>query len=166
MVDIFDRNFQEYIVLLNEYKVEYILVGGMAVNIHGYRRTTGDMDLFVNPTRENHLKLAKVHRDFGMHMGEMEDIHNFLDTDKYDVYTFGVSPIQIDIMTKCKGINFKTALRSSIVAKINENLSIVVINYPNLIKIKKAANRLRDQADIYELERIKKAEKHRKGFSN
>jgi hypothetical protein len=163
MSNIFDHNFQEYIQLLNEHEVEYILVGGMAVNIHGYRRTTGDMDLFVNPTRENHLKLSKVHRDFEMHMGEMEDINNFLDTDKYDVYTFGVSPIQIDVMTKCKGIDFKTARSSSIVTKIEDHLSIVVINYNDLIKTKKATNRLRDQVDIQELGKIKKAKG--KGFS-
>lgn len=33
-----------------------MLLGGMAVNLHGYRRSTGDMDLFVNPTKENDMR--------------------------------------------------------------------------------------------------------------
>jgi len=57
MPDIFNQDFLEYIELLNKHNVEYVLVGGIAVNIYGYRRSTGDMDLFVNPTKENHLKL-------------------------------------------------------------------------------------------------------------
>ena len=57
----------------------------MAVNIHGYRRSTGDMDLFVNSNEVNHKKLKKVHLEFGMHMGEMEFLENFVNTDKYDV---------------------------------------------------------------------------------
>ncbi len=96
MSDIFNKDFLEYIQLLNNHEVEYILLGGMAVNLHGYRRASGDMDIFVNPTKENHKKLFEVHREFGMFMGEMESLSNFLDTKKYDVYTFGVSPIQID----------------------------------------------------------------------
>jgi len=52
MADIFNNDFLEYIDLLNKHNVEYLLVGGMAVNLHGYRRATGDMDIFVNPTKE------------------------------------------------------------------------------------------------------------------
>ena len=88
------------------------MVGGIAVNIHGYRRSTGDMDLFVNPTKENHLKLKLAHNEFGMMMGEMEKSENFTDTVKFDVYTFGVSPVQIDVMTACKGITFDEAFNS------------------------------------------------------
>ncbi len=83
--NIFNPDFTDYIELLNKHQVEYMLVGGMAVNVHGYRRSTGDMDLFVNPTEANHIKLKMVHFEFGMFMGEMELLSNFLDTKKYDV---------------------------------------------------------------------------------
>ncbi len=157
--NIFNPDFEEYIELLNKYKVEYILVGGMAVNIYGYRRTTGDMDLFVNPTKENHKKIIKVHNKFGMHLGEMAVLDNFLDTQKYDVYTFGVSPVQIDIMTACKGVNFNDAYKQVFKAKIDNGIDVNVINYGQLLEAKRASGRTRDKADIEELERIKSSNK-------
>ena len=44
MGNFFNQDFQEFIVALNEKDVEYILVGGYAVILHGYHRTTGDLD--------------------------------------------------------------------------------------------------------------------------
>ncbi len=156
MIDFFNDDFLEYINLLNKHNVEYVLVGGMAVNLHGYRRSTGDMDLFVNPTEANHFKLRKVHTDFGMHTGEMELVDNFLNTEKYDVFTFGVSPVQIDIMTACKGITFEEASTNSIKFKLDKGIIVSVVDYRELVIAKKAAGRLRDQADIEELGKVKK----------
>ena len=156
MANLFNEDFLEYIDLLNQEEVEYVLVGGMAVNLYGYRRATGDMDIFVNPTPENHAKLSKVHRRFGMMMGEMESLENFLDTDKYDVYTFGVSPIQIDVMTKCKGIAFEMANASAVQFEADSEIFVNVIHYRQLIETKSATNRTRDKADVEELEKIKR----------
>jgi len=156
MIDFFNDDFLEYIDLLNKHGVEYVLVGGMAVNLHGYRRSTGDMDVFVNPTQANHVKLRKVHADFGMHMGEMELVDDFMDTKKYDVFTFGISPVQIDLMTACKGIIFEEAFSNSIKFSLDNNIKVSVVDYRELMITKKAAGRLRDKADIEELEKVKK----------
>lgn len=156
MANLFNQDFLEYVQLLNKHEVEYILVGGMAVNLHGYRRTTGDMDLFVNPTKENHLKIRRVHHEFGMFLGEMETLSNFLNTGKYDVYTFGMSPIQIDVMTACKGISFDEAFEAAKSFEIEPGTSVTVVHFNDLIIAKKASNRPRDIADIHELEKVKK----------
>ena len=155
MNDLFNNDFTEYLVLLNKYNVEYVLVGGMAVNIHGYRRSTGDMDLFVNRNHENHLRLLNVHREFGMYLGEMELVENFLNAERYDVFTFGVSPIQIDIMTQCKGISFDAAFENSIKYEVDNDLVVPVVGYSQLLVAKRASNRFRDKADIEELEKLK-----------
>ncbi|MEN8249401.1 MAG: hypothetical protein ABFS32_10755 [Bacteroidota bacterium] len=159
-MSIFNSDFIEYLTLLNEYQVEYVLVGGMAVNLHGYRRTTGDMDIFVKSDFENHQKLKSVHLDFGMHMGEMDVLENFLDIEKYDVFTFGISPIQIDVLTACKGITFNHAFSNSVKMEVADNLEVLVTDYRSLITMKKAANRLRDQMDIEELKKIKSNSKN------
>ena len=156
MIDFFNDDFLEYIDLLNKHGVEYVLVGGMAVNLHGYRRSTGDMDVFVNPTKANHVKLRKVHADFGMHMGEMELVDDFMDTKKYDVFTFGISPIQIDLMTACKGITFDEAFANAIKFSLDKNIKVSVLDYRELVITKKVAGRNRDKADIEELEKVKK----------
>ena len=159
MADLFNQDFLEYIQLLNKHKVEYVLLGGMAVNIYGYRRSTGDMDLFVNPTEANHKRLKKVHSEFGMLMGEMEKLENFTNTTKYDVYTFGVSPIQIDVMTACKGITFGEAYSQSQEYQVNK-ISIKVISFDTLLKSKNATNRTRDLADIEELKKIRNTKRN------
>jgi predicted nucleotidyltransferase len=50
---IFNKDFQEFIQALNEANVKYMLVGGYAVILRGYSRSTGDMDIWVEKTREN-----------------------------------------------------------------------------------------------------------------
>lgn len=47
MGNIFNEHFRDFIKALNDNKVEYVLVGGMAVILHGYVRGTGDMDVWV-----------------------------------------------------------------------------------------------------------------------
>lgn len=156
MGNIFNPDFLEYLQLLNQLEVEYVLVGGMAVNLHGYQRSTGDMDLFVNPTNENHNKLKKVHFEYGMPMGEMISVDNFLNTKVYDVFTFGGGFYKIEILTVCKGLNFEETLKNSMITKI-EDVEITYANYNSLVKAKKASGRAKDLNDIEELEKIKKS---------
>ena len=53
MSNIFNEHFRDFIKALNDNKVEYVLVGGLAVILHGYVRGTGDMDVWVNNTKDN-----------------------------------------------------------------------------------------------------------------
>jgi len=66
MDTVFNDNFREFIQALNDHKVEYLLVGGYAVILHGYRRVTGDMDIWVNRIREKYSKLFKAFSQFGL----------------------------------------------------------------------------------------------------
>jgi hypothetical protein len=59
------RDLREFIVLLNSHDVRYLIVGGYAVAYHGYPRATGDIDLFVEVSRENARKLIAVLGEFG-----------------------------------------------------------------------------------------------------
>lgn len=54
MANVLNEDFIEFITTLNACSVEYILVGGYAVIYHGYNRTTGDLDIWVNPTSANY----------------------------------------------------------------------------------------------------------------
>ena len=57
MGDIFNIDFLEFIQCLNDAEVEYMLVGGYATIIHGYNRTTDDLDIWVNQAELNYRKL-------------------------------------------------------------------------------------------------------------
>jgi hypothetical protein len=58
-VDIFDEHILTFWKALQEYEVQYILVGGYAVNFHGYQRFTGDMDLWLKDASANRVALRK-----------------------------------------------------------------------------------------------------------
>ena len=58
MSSIFNVDFQDFIRSLNKFKVKYILVGGYSVIIHGYQRTTGAMDIFVEGSSENYKNIS------------------------------------------------------------------------------------------------------------
>ena len=106
MQNIFNQDFQDFIRSLNEADVNYVLVGGYAVILHGYNRSTGDLDIWVEQTEENYYKLVKAFQLFGMPVFKMTK-NNFLGNAEMDVFTFGRPPVSIDIMLSVKGLDFE-----------------------------------------------------------
>ena len=64
MGNIFNEDFHDFISALNDNEVEYILVGGYSVILHGYSRTTGDLAIWINKEKENYFKLVKAFEEF------------------------------------------------------------------------------------------------------
>lgn len=147
MNNIFNSDFQDFLKAFEDNEVEYVLVGGYSVIIHGYNRTTGDMDLFVNPNQENYFKITKAFAQFGMSLFGM-NLEKFLDTENFDVFEYGRPPMAIDIITKLKGVSFSEAIGSAVRSKIDETLSINVIHINQLIQNKLTVGRLKDKNDI------------------
>jgi hypothetical protein len=150
MGNIFNQDFQDFIVALNKYKVEYLLVGGYAVILRGYNRTTGDMDVWVNKTPENYQKLSKAFYSFGLNISDMTE-QNFLSNEDFNVFTYGRPPVSIDIMTAVKGLIFEKAFLNKDIYEF-EGLTISLISRSDLLIAKKAANRSKDLNDIEHLE--------------
>ncbi len=148
MADYFNKDFKDFISALNNQKVDYILAGGMAVILHGYVRATGDMDIWVNKRVENYQKLVAAFKEFRMPVFDMTE-SNFM-SDQYDVWTFGVSPVKIEIMTAVKGLKFEEAYASSQIYT-EDNVSIRFLGINSLIQAKKAAGRFKDLDDIDQL---------------
>lgn len=148
MADIFESDFNDFIAALNISATEYLIVGGYAVILHGYYRTTGDLDIWVNKTPENHLKLSKAFAIFGMPLFDMT-LENFM-SERFDVFSMGRSPLQIDIITKLKAVEFNEAIKQSEQKEI-EGLKVNYINLTDLIKAKTASGRYKDLDDIEKL---------------
>jgi len=148
MADYFNKDFKDFISALNNQKVDYILAGGMAVILHGYVRATGDMDIWVNKRVENYQKLVAAFKEFRMPVFDMTE-SNFM-SDQYDVWTFGVSPVKIEIMTAVKGLKFEEAYASSQIYT-EDNVSIRFLGINSLIQAKKAAGRFKYLDDIDQL---------------
>jgi len=60
MGNIFNPDFQEFLLALNKNEVNYVLVGGYSVIYHGFPRTTGDLDIFVEVSTINYEKLVQA----------------------------------------------------------------------------------------------------------
>ncbi len=147
-MQIFNEDFQDFIELLNKHLVEYMLVGGYAVIIRGYSRSTGDMDVWVNKTEENYEKLFEAITEFGLPAAAIQKDQFF--SDQYDVFSFGKPPYAIEVMTAVKGLLFKTAFELSTIEMI-EKLPVRVIHLNHLIDAKKAAGRNKDLNDLENL---------------
>jgi hypothetical protein len=144
-MNIFNEDFKDFITVLNKFAVEYMLVGGYAVILRGYSRSTGDMDIWINKTEHNYQQLLLAITEFGLPAAAVP-INQFFSTD-YDVFSFGKPPFAIELMTEVKGLEFIPAYQQSTIEKVDE-LSVRVIHLNQLIDAKKAAGRNKDLNDI------------------
>jgi hypothetical protein len=148
---LFNIDFQDFIQALNEKGVAYLLIGDYSVILHGYSRTTGDMDIWVKPTPENYQILVSAFAAFGLSVFDMTE-EKFLATEHYDVFTFGRPPVCIDILTKVKGLDFDPCFSNANWFLVHETLSVLTLHRKDLILAKKAAGRPKDWDDLEHLE--------------
>lgn len=149
MANIFNSDFRDFLQALNDQEVRYLLVGGYSVILHGYPRTTGDMDLWVERTAENYHRITAAFAQFGMPVFDMTQ-ENFLAHPVWDVFTFGNPPVAIDIMSKLSGLEFSEAYLKSVIFE-DDNLSIRTIHKNDLIDAEKASGRPKDINDLENL---------------
>lgn len=150
MGNIFNPDFKDFLQSLNNNNVEYLLVGGYAVILHGYARTTGDMDIWVNRTSANYQNILAAFLEFKMPVFDMTE-ENFLNHLDWDVFRYGRKPVAIDIMTKMGGLDFNECYRMRTEHYV-DGLLIKLVHYSDLIKAKKAAGRFKDLDDLEKLE--------------
>lgn len=149
MGNIFQEDFREFLNAFNDKKVDYILVGGFSVIIHGYSRTTGDMDIWVRKNKENYRKITQAFLQFGMPLFDMSE-ENFLNHPDWNVFSYGRSPVAIDILTEVKGLDFDLAYGKS---KIYDDGGLLVrtLHKNDLIEAKNASKRSKDLDDLENL---------------
>ena len=145
-----DQDLLDFITALNHAEVHYLVVGGISVIIHGYARTTMDLDIWVERSYTNYQNLVKAFAEFGMPVFDMT-AENFLNNNDLDVFTFGRPPVCIDLMNRVKGLEFTSAYQSAITMELN-NCPVKVISKADLIKAKRAAGRHKDLDDVEHLE--------------
>lgn len=148
-MDIFNPDFKDFIASFNNSNVQYILVGGYAVILRGYSRSTGDMDIWVNKTEANFKALQKALTQFGLPIAAVPE-EKFFST-AFDVFSFGRPPYAIEILTALKGISsFEEAFNSATI-EVVDNVEVRVIHLKHLIKAKEAAGRYKDKNDLENL---------------
>jgi hypothetical protein len=143
-----NQDFKEFIQLLNDNQVHYLVVEGYAVALHGYPRYTEDIDIWIELAQENAARIVKALEQFGFaSLGLKES--DFLVEDQ--IIQLGYAPNRIDIITSLPGVVFKECYDKRLLVEI-EGVKVNFIDLDNLRKNKKATGRLQDLADLEKLE--------------
>ncbi len=150
---IISTDFEDFLKLLNQYKVEYLVVGGYAMAFHGKPRYTGDLEVWINISKENSLKMVSVINDFGF--GSVG--FTAADFSKPNLINqIGYPPLRIDILTSIDGVSFDEAYAVKLEIALDDDLVIKYIGLDELIKNKRSSGTKIDIADVADLEKTLK----------
>ncbi|MCX6351783.1 MAG: nucleotidyltransferase [Bacteroidetes bacterium] len=150
---LFHPTHQEFLFAMLDEHVEFLLIGGYAVNYHGYIRATGDMDIWLKPDNQNKLKLLKAFEKVGIHPDDVKLVNDTFDFTNIVVFHFGNNPERIDFLTKVGGVDFLKAYARKQTLMIKEK-EIPVLHLEDLIISKILADRPQDKVDVEMLQQI------------
>jgi hypothetical protein len=154
-VSIFSQNHLNFLKSVKRHGVKFLIIGGQAAIYHGIRRNTGDLDLLIEPTKENGTRLLKA----------LKELNLIIDTIKPDDFeqqlflSLGFEPDAVDILTLTPGVDFNSAFERSIVIE-DSSVKLNIISLDDLLKNKESMNRegekkLMDEYDAAVLKKIK-----------
>lgn len=143
-------DFADFLKLLTERKVDYLIIGGYAVGHYGYVRNTGDLDIWIRISDENLERAAGALDEFGY--APKEDSLPFLKTPG-KIIRMGMPPFRLEVSTTIDGVEFDDCYNRRETVQQGDIL-INFISYKDLLINKKASGRLKDLADVEELEQI------------
>lgn len=142
------KDFKEFIRLLNEHSVRYLLVGGYAVAFHGHPRYTKDLDVWIELSGENAGRILEALDEFGFGTLGLK-ASDFVEEEQ--IIQLGYPPNRIDILTTLKGLQFEDCYNSRVEVEI-QGVHMDFIDIENLKKNKRTTGRPQDLADAENLE--------------
>jgi hypothetical protein len=148
-MDKLNQDFREFIELLGSEGVQYLIVGGYAVALHGFPRYTGDIDFFVAINPANAEKLLRVFCRFGF--GEIGLTSQDFLTENF-IVEIGREPRKIQVLTGIDGVSFEESYSGRIELE-DKGLKLSFIGRSDLIRNKIASARPKDLIDVEELEK-------------
>jgi predicted nucleotidyltransferase len=154
-MDMLDEGLLDFWRALNKHGVKYIMVGGFAVNMNGYIRSTKDSDLWLKDTSENRHSFRLAYAELGF--GDFPSFETMVFVPGWTQF-YVANGIVLDIMTSMKGLENKSFDECYSDARIADldGIQVPFLHINDLLANKKAVGRPRDQLDVLELEKIKK----------
>lgn len=142
-----EKDFEEFIELLNKHNIEYMIVGAYALALYAKPRNTGDLDILIGRTEINAKLMLNVLMEFGFESVTITT-EDFLTEGR--IIQLGVSPVRIDIMNSIDGVNFVEAFQRIEKVRFGDTTANF-ISREDLVKNKSSSKRKKDQADLEEL---------------
>lgn len=138
------RDFKELLALLNEHRVEYLIVGAYALAFHGAPRYTGDLDILVKADKQNAERILAALHDFGFADLDLKPA-DFEAPEM--VIQLGVAPVRVDIITSLTGVDWEQAYSGRVRGKYGD-VGVDYLGREQFIANKRAVGRKRDLADL------------------
>ena len=139
-----EKDYEEFLELLNKHDIRYCIIGAFALAFHARPRYTKDMDILIEATIDNAKRLLAALREFGF--GSLNlSVEDF--SSKGNIIQLGYEPVRIDIITSIKGLEFADIWESRIQGPYGKQ-TVNFIDRQNLIRSKKLSNRAQDKADL------------------
>ncbi len=137
------EDWKEFLRLLESHKVDYMIVGGIAVAFHGYPRATGDLDIFYASSSSE--QLAAAVKAFGFPVDP-----NQLAKERV-LAQLGKEPFKIELMNFISGVRFEeaTTVRGQI-----DGVAATFISKESLLKNKASTNHSERPRDADDLNRL------------
>lgn len=110
---------------------------------HGLPGATGDLDIFIEPSKNNSKNMVKALEEFGVPFGEI-DIHYFTNE---VIFRMGNPPMQLEVFTMISGVTFEAAYKNKELLRF-DRVNVPCISLKDLIKNKKTAARPKDLLDV------------------
>jgi len=148
---LFNADYRDMITCLQSEGVEFMLVGGYAVGLHGWPRTTFDIDFWILANPTNAAAVMRALKKFGAPLMDLseEDFHR-----PGMVFQIGTAPQRIDILSAVSGLTYEAASARAETMQV-DGLNLKVISLDDLIVNKRASGRPKDLADAMTLEKMK-----------
>ena len=138
-------DFREFLKLLNSSNVEYLVIGGYAVNYYGFPRATAGLDIWIAISPDNAQSITGVLRSFGF---SQADAALFQQTRQ--IVRLGVPPMRLEILTTISGVDFTDCYARRVEADL-DGVTVNFIQLDDLRRNKQASGRLKDRVDLEKL---------------
>jgi predicted nucleotidyltransferase len=132
--------------------VRYLMIGGHAVSLHARARTTKDLDLWIDPARDNVARACEALRAFGI---PDELVHELEVAAPSDIVWFGRAPARVDLLQEVPALAFAEAWANRVTIDLG-GVAVTVIGRDDLMRNKRAVGRPQDLRDVAALERAAK----------
>jgi hypothetical protein len=133
---------------LNRYEAKYLIVGGYAVMLYTEPRYTKDLDVWIEASLENGLRVFRALAEFGAPLGNVK-AEDFAKADL--IYQLGMPPVRIDVLTSISGVEFATAWDRRKEADFDD-VPAHFIAIEDLLTNKRTVGRTSDRLDCERLE--------------
>lgn len=131
--------------------VEYAVVGGVAVNAHGFLRQTRDLDVFIRPSVENAEAAFHALYKLGAPLEGFEPTDLLSDSDQY---LFDTGNTRIDVISSIGEMSFEQVWRNRVDTEI-DGIPVHFISKDDLLENKRQVGRFIDLADVEQLSLIR-----------